>query len=365
MKKANDLIFYAPLVKGLLPEKIGGAEMGCLKTKKIYDEAGLNVICLNKPAISKGKLAYMIGLLFVPFKLFYLLLRYPESVLHIVGFYNKIVKYEWFLMKIGKLLGHKIIYEIRNGSMLKTYNEGTRRYRMTLEDLLLKSDVVLCQGQEYVDFIKNKWAVERSYYPNYILDDFIQPNCLNRKRPVRLIYFGRVTESKNIDVIIEVLAQVRNAGCEAILEVIGGYSERYKLKLDDKVRSLGVSEYVMFYGRQPMDFIVKHLRCAHYFVFPSQERQEGHSNSLTEAMGCGVVPIVSDVGFNVSICGDDYFVVHEIEASGFANKIVEIETLGKWQTYSQQAYDRIQSQYTQSIVSKKLLESVMPLFCNE
>ena len=34
MKK---IIFYAPLGKNTPPDKIGGAEAGCLKTKKIYE----------------------------------------------------------------------------------------------------------------------------------------------------------------------------------------------------------------------------------------------------------------------------------------------------------------------------------------
>lgn len=159
----KEIIFYAPLGKGVPVEKIGGAEAGCIKTKHIYENAGIRVIPLDKPAISRGKIRFVKEMLILPFKLFHLLCKYPKAVVHIVGFYTKIVRYEWLLMRITKCLGHKVVYELRNGSMVRTYEEGTESYRKTLEDLLLKSDVVLCQGMEYVNFINKKWGVNRSY----------------------------------------------------------------------------------------------------------------------------------------------------------------------------------------------------------
>ena len=56
---------------------------------------------------------------------------------HIVGFYTKIAKYEWILMKIAHFCGNKVIYELRNGSMITTYEEGSEKYRKTLKDLFL------------------------------------------------------------------------------------------------------------------------------------------------------------------------------------------------------------------------------------
>lgn len=258
-------------------------------------------------------------------------------------------------MKIAHFCGNKVIYELRNGSMIVTYEEGNEKYRKTLKDLLLQPEIVLCQGQEYVDFINSKWNVERSYYPNYIMDDFMKSNDLNRPYPLRLIYFGRVTKSKNVDVIIEVLYILRKSGIEAILDIIGGYDDEYKKYLDNIISTDGIDKYVSFYDRKPFKFIAEKLRGAHYFVFPSTEKQEGHSNSLTEAMGCGVVPIVSTAGFNRSICGYEELVVDKIGAQDFANKIIRIEDNNEWAKYSNLVYDRVKTNFTQSIVSKKLI----------
>lgn len=249
MKK---IIFYAPLGKNTPPDKIGGAEAGCLKTKKIYENAGFLVVVIDKPAMSQGRLRFLIEMLITPIKMLFTALREGKKTpVHIVGFYTKIAKYEWLLMKIAHFCGNKVIYELRNGSMITTYEEGSDKYRKTLEDLLLQPEIVLCQGQEYVDFIRSNWNVERSYYPNYIMDDFMKDNELKRPHPLRLIYFGRVTKSKNIDIIIKVLYLIRKRGIDAILDVIGGYDDEYKKYLDNIVSTKGIDKYVLFYGRKP------------------------------------------------------------------------------------------------------------------
>lgn len=359
----KSIIFYAPLGKDTPKEKIGGAEAGCLKTKKIYEDAGLNVIVLDKPAMSRGKLRFVLEMLFIPLRLFWLCKKQGTDVpVHIVGFYTKIAGFERLLMKIAHFCGNKVVYELRNGSMVLTYKEGTDKYRQTLRELLLQPEVVLCQGKEYVDFIREQWGIERSFYPNYIMDEFVKPNNTDRARPVRLIYFGRVTESKNVDVTIKALAEIRKAGIDARLDVIGGYNDEYRAVLDSVAKYGNVSDYVNFYGRKPFSFIAEKLRESHYFLFPSTEKQEGHSNSLTEAMGCGVVPIVSTAGFNRSICGNDRLVVDQIDPMLFAKKVIDIETSGSWTELSDGAYNHILSNYTESIVSKNLIGFIDPLY---
>ena len=357
------IIFYAPLGKNTPPDKIGGAEAGCLKTKAIYEKAGYEVKVIDKPTMSKGKMQFIIEMALVLLTLVCYILRYGrKSPVHIVGFNTKIAFYEEMLMNISHFMGCKVIYEIRNGSMVQTYLEGTDRYKKTLKSLLLKPEVVLCQGLEYVDFIKEKWGVERQYYPNYIMDEYVQLNNLNRGNKRNIIYFGRVTESKNVDIIIETVGLLRNVNVDVHLDVIGGYSEEYKQRLDDIVKKLNLEECVTFYGRKPFDFIADKLRASHYFVFPSTEKQEGHSNSLTESMGCGVVPIVSRAGFNVSICGNYDLVVNDVKSRHFADRILEIERSGKWSYYSTFVYERIKNNYTQTIVGMKLIGYIEKLW---
>lgn len=165
---------------------------------------------------------------------------------------------------------------------------------------------------------------------------------------INLIYFGRIAESKNVDVIIKVLSILVNSGLSAKLDLIGGYSDEYKKYLDSCRRAEGLSEEdVVFHGAHSLDYISKYLNKAHYFIFPSQEKKEGHSNSLTEAMAFGVVPIVSNAGFNESICGDLRLVVYEFSPQAFAQRIMDIEQEGVWQELSQFVYKRVIDRFTE------------------
>lgn len=360
MKKV--ILFYAPIGKGTPPERIGGAEAGCLKTMAIYRDAGINPIHINRPVSRGGFVKYILGMLFAPIKLAFLCISHPNSVIHIVGFYHRTIGQEKLMVTIAKVLGHKVIYEPRNGSMVVSYYEGDKKYRNKIKYLLSKPDVVLCQGLEYVKFIKEKYGIERSYYPNYIMDEFVKPNNLDRGETIRIIYFGRVVPEKNVDVVIKSTALLKNAGLNVSLDIIGGYSEEYRSILDATIKAERLDGIVKFYGRKPFAFIADLLRKSHYYLFPSSEANEGHSNSLTEAMGCGVVPIVSTAGFNASICGNRELVAEDLKPETYAGIIIKIESEKLWKSYSEFCYNRVMDNYTQSIVKKKLISYVEPLF---
>lgn len=359
----KELIFYAPLGKGIPPSRCGGAEAGCNKTLSIYQRAGVRVIVLNKPAKAQGIIRYAWGIVVIPLRLAMLSLRHRHAPVHIVGFYWGIALYEYMLMLLCRGLGHKTIYEPRNGSLVTSYKQGNKFYRSIIKQLLVKPEVVLCQGQEYVDFICKNWGIERTYFPNFISYDFFLPNNLDRRKPpIRLTYFGRVTASKNIALIIQTLIILKKKGVDAVLDIIGGYEREYYDMLRHQVLSGGVEDYVTFHERQQFSYIAEILRKSHYFIFPSQEAQEGHSNALTEAMGCGVVPIVNNIGFNASVCGSMDLVVDSLAPQDYANKIIEIEEIHKWEELSKFVYNRVQENYTESIVGERLISTIYQLY---
>ena len=82
-KTRRAIIFYAPLGKNTPPGKIGGAEAGCLKTKAIYEKSGINVIALDKPAVSKGIFRFVVEMALVPLKLFFYVFGHINKLLSI------------------------------------------------------------------------------------------------------------------------------------------------------------------------------------------------------------------------------------------------------------------------------------------
>ena len=118
---------------------------------------------------------------------------------------------------------------------------------------------------------------------------------------------------------------------------------------------------VQILGQQPFERICEELQKAHFFVFPSQEKMEGHSNSLTEAMTFGVVPVVSTAGFNASIVSNEDLVVSDINPKRYADVIEAIIKRNVWAEYSLNVYKRIKENYTEDIVKKAIVEAVSGL----
>ena len=359
---SNTIIFYAPvgnLIKGF---KNGGAEAGCRKTIAVLQSSGYQVILVEKPVRkSTSKLdgfVFIFTLINVWLKLIRIFLKNKGSNFHIAGFYLNQIYFEWLLLQTAALLKVKTIYEIRNGGMIEAYEQAGRVYQWFLKSTLSKADVVLGQGYDYVVFMKEHLKKDAIYYPNYILDNFVSPNNLERqhKKVLRIIYFGRVVPDKNIEFIIEVCRELKILGISFEADIIGGYENDYFDYLNNIIRNNKLNdEKIVFHGRMDFEKIYEYLQSAHFFIFPSKEKREGHSNSLTEAMSCGVVPIVSKAGFNESIVGNSDLVISDFDPVLYANAINKIWGFGEWQKYSDMVYNRVLENYTENIVRESLL----------
>ena len=73
-------------------------------------------------------------------------------------------------------------------------------------------------------------------------------------------------------------------------------------------------------------------------------------------MAFGVVPIVSNAGFNESICGDMRLVVNDLSPQAFAQRIMDIEQEGVWQELSQFVYKRVIDRFTEMQALDELKE---------
>lgn len=230
-----------------------------------------------------------------------------------------------------------------------------------MDSVLKRADVIFAQGLEYVDFIKNTYGKQAVYTPNYVLNRSLKPYVTDRPfNTIRIVYFGRVSESKNVDIVIKVASELENDGYNTLTTIIGGYTEDYKLKLEQIIKECNLDESkVQILGQQPFERICDELQKAHFFVFPSQEKMEGHSNSLTEAMTFGVVPIVSTAGFNQSIVGrNDLIVKDTLNAKQYAFKIENIMVNYQWDELSKYVYERIQLNYTEDIVKERIIKAI-------
>ena len=358
---SKTIIFYAPVGTGVPVHMLGGGEKGCRRTQEILTGVGYNLITVDKPVMGKGAKQYILMAIKAYLRIIKSLLSVKKSVLYVVGFYEKNVYLEWLILSTGKLLNHKTIYEARNGRLIKAYGDYGKRYKRFMDSILKKADVIFAQGLEYIDFIKKFFGKQAVYTPNYVMNRSLLPYEGDRPfEAIKLLYFGRVSESKNIDVVLKVAGELENRGYKTETTIIGGYQGNYKMRLDELVQKMKL-ENVRFLGQQQFEVIRDELQRAHFFIFPSQEKMEGHSNSLTEAMTFGVVPIVSTAGFNASIVSKQELVVADIDYQKYADVVDQIVSDGTWCDYSQFVYERVKENYSENRVRENILGAIATL----
>lgn len=129
------------------------------------------------------------------------------------------------------------------------------------------------------------------YIPNGVrLNPHVHPGLPDRVE--KLIFVGRLSPEKGLDVLLLALKRTRELGLQLYLEIIGDGPERQRL--EKFVEDLKLGDCVHFFGTQDEAAVQAHLRRAHIFVLPS--RYEGMSNAALEALACGLPVILTRCG---------------------------------------------------------------------
>ena len=121
----------------------------------------------------------------------------------------------------------------------------------------------------------------------------------NLPRSNYFVYIGRQEPYKNLDRIIQALAQTPD---EIELHILGQVDSRYAPALQQRAKSLKVHHRVKFCGYVPEAELPKRIGQAIALVFPSL--WEGFGLPILEAMACGTPVITSDFGSMPEVAGD-------------------------------------------------------------
>lgn len=135
--------------------------------------------------------------------------------------------------------------------------------------------------------------------PNFVNTSVFYPAINNgsearsatSQRPFTLCHASNFRPVKRIDDIVQILAAVRRATTRPVqLILVGEGPERPRI--EDLVRSLGLSQHVQFLGVQQT--LTRTLQQSDLFLLPSQN--ESFGLAALEALSCGVPVIASRVG---------------------------------------------------------------------
>lgn len=111
--------------------------------------------------------------------------------------------------------------------------------------------------------------------------------------PIRLLFVGRLTRQKGLDVLIQALDKLE-PGNGVSLTIVGDGPLMDDLR--NQARSLGIADSIEFKGWLSRDLLPDEYRKHDVFVLPS--RDEGMPNVLLEAMASGLPAVATDIAGN-------------------------------------------------------------------
>jgi glycosyltransferase involved in cell wall biosynthesis len=117
-----------------------------------------------------------------------------------------------------------------------------------------------------------------------------------RNGSVRLLYVGRLTYQKGVDVLIQALHKLASK-IQFEVELVGDGNARRPL--ERMVQKFGLAERLHFTGWLDQTEIPQRYQQADIFVLPS--RDEGMANVILEAMASGLPVIATSIAGNVEL----------------------------------------------------------------
>ncbi len=170
------------------------------------------------------------------------------------------------------------------------------KYAVTHADLsLLKGKQLYERFQPYA---KNaKLFHNTSYEAHWVIPETQLREKIDRlatAKKIRCVYLGRLVARKGVEDTLRFIAELRQLGCDAYLDIIGGGDE--KESLVSLSVALGLSEYVTFRGVQPYgETLLADLR--QYDLQLQTPRAEDTPRSVFDGLASGLPLAAYDVDY--------------------------------------------------------------------
>jgi glycosyltransferase involved in cell wall biosynthesis len=152
--------------------------------------------------------------------------------------------------------------------------------------------IIAASSQTYAEFAE--YSDKLFFVPEPgIARSLCLPDSRNRDGDAKLelIFVGGLVPRKACDLALRAAAPILR-GDLARFTVIGDGPERNRL--EELVRSLGIEKAVVFSGWLSHAEVLRHLRSADIFIFPSL--RDNGAGVVFEALASGAVPVVADFG---------------------------------------------------------------------
>ncbi len=210
----------------------------------------------------------------------------------------------WFLKKFFWKKNKKLVVQYHmdaalNGALGRVF---LKTHDFVFGSLFDEADLVLSASLDYVasgklkDFYKNNEAKFKEIPYALDVDRFSLGSDQKDNSNFHILFVGGLDKAhyfKGVDVLLDAAAELKGAGRNFILELVGSgdLETGYKSRAD----ALGINDRVVFSGKVSDDDLPKKYRSADVTVLPSINSGEAFGIVLIESMACGTPVIASNL----------------------------------------------------------------------
>jgi glycosyltransferase involved in cell wall biosynthesis len=167
------------------------------------------------------------------------------------------------------------------------------KYRFFVKMTWKKVDKIIAISKEiYTDLIHNGVHKENIVFiPNSVNTDYYSPPISKIwNYPLKILFVGRLSEQKGVDILLCAMNEVIQKGLDSFLTIVGDGPMRQEL--EQQVKDLEITEHVKFIGNT--NDVIRYYHDSHILVIPSN--WEGLPLVLLEGMGCELPIVASEIG---------------------------------------------------------------------
>ena len=199
----------------------------------------------------------------------------------------------WF---IAKLTRKPLIIGLIGSDFNKHINNKKNNL---LKRILFSAEVVTVTGNKMMRYFSDMKKDKNVFiFPHCLPDEWFGSNVDVSLDNCDLISISELKKNKRTIDIIKAVHHLKEEGIDLKLKILGVGPERKSLKKE--ISKLKLNSNVKLLGYQ--NDVLSHLNRAKFFIQASIK--EGLSLSLIEALGAGVVPIVTEAGSEKDIIKD-------------------------------------------------------------
>jgi glycosyltransferase involved in cell wall biosynthesis len=192
---------------------------------------------------------------------------------------------------------------------------------------LKKASKIIVLTEEYKNFFANNYKINKEkirVVPNGLNESFLQDRIKKSSHKSNLLYVGRLSKEKNVDVLIKAISLLKN---KIIFNIVGDGEKRKEM--EDLIRSKNLNNVIMK-GRKNGKTLLNLYKKSDIFLLASNS--EGLPTVVLEAMASGIPVIASNVRGIRELVKNNGILVDPPTPENFAkeiNKLIENKRLSK------------------------------------